>query len=46
MAGSAMARIGTVTEEQVLSVGGLGGEVILGEPLDELKTAWKQTLDL
>ncbi len=46
MAGSAMARIGTVTEEQVLSVAGLGGEVIQAEPLDELKTAWKQPLDL
>ena len=46
MAGSAMARIGTVTEEQVLSVVGLGGEVTLGEPLEGLKTAWKQPLDL
>ncbi|MBU0480358.1 MAG: phosphoribosylformylglycinamidine synthase [Proteobacteria bacterium] len=45
MALSGFRKIGTVTAEPVLSIKGLSGDIVLDEPLADLKKAWQQTLD-
>jgi phosphoribosylformylglycinamidine (FGAM) synthase-like enzyme len=44
LAGSAFARIGKVTTEEVLRIDGLGGKRIVDEELAALKAAWQKTL--
>ena len=45
MKGCAAAEIGHVLSGKSLVVNGLEGKKIIGEPLDDLKRAWKKTLD-
>ncbi|MEN6320137.1 MAG: AIR synthase-related protein [Syntrophaceae bacterium] len=40
-----MGRIGTVTEEELLEVKGIQGNVIIREHIHDLKEAWQKTLD-
>ncbi|HZX19992.1 MAG TPA: phosphoribosylformylglycinamidine synthase subunit PurL [archaeon] len=45
MQGVAFAEIGTVTTGKALVVNGLNGKIIINEPIENLKKAWKKTLD-
>ena len=45
MAKTGWAGIGTVIEEQKLTITGLGGEKVLDEKLEDLKKSWQRTLD-
>jgi len=38
------AAVGVVTAAPLLTIRGLGGDIILREPLAELKAAWQQPL--
>ena len=38
------AAVGVVTDEPLLTIRGLGGNIILHEPWAELKAAWQQPL--
>jgi len=44
MSGNCFASIGTVTEEPVLAISGLGGKTVLKAGLAEMKEAWQKTL--
>jgi phosphoribosylformylglycinamidine synthase len=44
LSGNCFASIGVVTEEPVLTVKGLSGDVVLNSGLAELKEAWQSTL--
>ena len=45
LAGTACARVGTVSGEKKLVVTGLSGKTIIDEPIAGLKEAWRKTLD-
>ncbi len=44
MGGVPFARVGSVTEGAALDVAGLGGEVVIDEPIADLKEAWQAPL--
>jgi phosphoribosylformylglycinamidine synthase II len=45
LAGTACSRVGEVTGEKRFRVTGLSGELILDEPIADMKHAWQKTLD-